>query len=182
MRCKKARVRQSGRNANTQADIVAKFNHSQPSFMGGTAKTAQAGALLSAMHPVNSRNIMKKPLATVLLGFSASTLADWPSKPVAMLVPRQAGDSTDLIARTLAPKLQEKLGGPTDAIFMNIRSGLANIRSGKVRALAIASDSRSPLPDVPTLKECGAKSVPVHSWQAFARRKQVIGEGGIKAD
>jgi tripartite-type tricarboxylate transporter receptor subunit TctC len=54
---------------------------------------------------------MKKTLlAFVLSGASVSAFA-WPDKPVTMIVPFPPGGSTDTIARILAPKLQEKLGG-----------------------------------------------------------------------
>jgi tripartite-type tricarboxylate transporter receptor subunit TctC len=60
---------------------------------------------------------------------------------------------------------------------MNINTGLPNIRAGKLRALAITSNKRSPLlPDVPTLEELGIKGVTVYSWQAFAAPK------GLPAD
>ena len=73
--------------------------------------------------------------------------------------------------------MTDLLGGQVDATFMNINTGLANIKAGKLRALAITSTKRSPLlPDVPTLEELGIKGVTVYSWQAFAAPK------GLPAD
>jgi tripartite-type tricarboxylate transporter receptor subunit TctC len=58
--------------------------------------------------------LMKKRnfLISCIAGFLTVTAAHaWPDKNVTLVVPFPPGGSTDLIARTLAPKLQEKLGG-----------------------------------------------------------------------
>ena len=71
-----------------------------------------------------------------------------------------------------APAMTDLLGGQVDATFMNINTGLPNIKAGKLRALAITSSKRSPLlPDVPTMEELGFKGVTVYSWQAVAAPK-----------
>jgi tripartite-type tricarboxylate transporter receptor subunit TctC len=76
-----------------------------------------------------------------------------------------------------APAMSDLLGGQVDATFMNINTGLPNIKAGKLRAIAITSARRSPLlPDVPTMDEAGVKGVVVTSWQAFAAPK------GLPAD
>jgi tripartite-type tricarboxylate transporter receptor subunit TctC len=76
-----------------------------------------------------------------------------------------------------APAMSDLIAGQVDATFMNINTGLPNIKGGKLRALAITSSKRSPLlPDVPTMDELGIKGVTVYSWQAFAAPK------GLPAD
>ena len=76
-----------------------------------------------------------------------------------------------------APAMTDLIGGQVDATFMNINTGLPQIKAGKLRALAITSNKRSPLlPDVPTMEESGVKGVTVYSWQAFA------GPKGLPAD
>jgi tripartite-type tricarboxylate transporter receptor subunit TctC len=75
------------------------------------------------------------------------------------------------------PAINDLLGGQVDAAFVNINSIIQQIKAGKVRALAISSDKRSPLlPDVATLQEQGVKGAEVQSWQAIAAPK------GIPAD
>ncbi len=76
-----------------------------------------------------------------------------------------------------APAMADLLGAQVDATFMNINTGITNIKGGKLRALAITSAKRSPLlPEVPTMDELGVKGVTVYSWQAFAAPK------GLPAD
>ena len=65
--------------------------------------------------------------------------------------------------------MSDLLGGQVDATFMNVNTGMQQIRSGKLKALAITSTKRSPLlPDVPTMDEAGVKNFTVYSWQAVA--------------
>lgn len=65
--------------------------------------------------------------------------------------------------------MTDLLGNQVESSFMNINTALPQVRSGKLRALAITSTKRSPLlPDVPTLDESGVKDVNVNSWQAVA--------------
>lgn len=75
------------------------------------------------------------------------------------------------------PAINDLLGAQVDAAFVNINSIIQHVKAGKVRALAISSDKRSPLlPEVPTLQEQGVKGAEVQSWQAVAAPK------GIPAD
>ncbi|TFZ07440.1 tripartite tricarboxylate transporter substrate binding protein [Ramlibacter henchirensis] len=67
------------------------------------------------------------------------------------------------------PAINDLLGAQVDAAFVNINSIIQHIKTGKVRALAISSEKRSPLlPELATLQEQGVKGAEVQSWQAVA--------------
>ena len=51
-------------------------------------------------------------LAGLALFFSAAAWAQYPARPIRMLVPNPPGGATDTLARVLAPKLGEALGQP----------------------------------------------------------------------
>jgi tripartite-type tricarboxylate transporter receptor subunit TctC len=76
-----------------------------------------------------------------------------------------------------APAITDLIGGHADASFQNINAVINHIKTGKLKALAITSEKRSPLlPQVPTLDESGIKDVNVYSWQGIAAPK------GLPAD
>jgi tripartite-type tricarboxylate transporter receptor subunit TctC len=54
---------------------------------------------------------MKKLLCGIASTLALTSALAWPTKTVTVVVPFPPGGSTDLIARTLLPKMQEKLGG-----------------------------------------------------------------------
>jgi tripartite-type tricarboxylate transporter receptor subunit TctC len=69
----------------------------------------------------------------------------------------QAGiDATHVPYKGTQPALTDVLGGRVPVMFDGVITSLPHIRSGKLRPLAVASLTRSPLlPDVPTMTEAG---------------------------
>lgn len=64
-----------------------------------------------------------------------------------------------------APAVTDLLGGQVDLSFATVGSVLQHIKSGKLKALAVASRQRSALlPDVPTFEETGVKGFVVDTW------------------
>ncbi len=61
--------------------------------------------------------------------------------------------------------MNDAVGGQVDAITDNLPSALAHIKAGKLRALAVLSEKRSPaLPDVPTYGELGFPQMGGGGW------------------
>ncbi|WP_156909240.1 Bug family tripartite tricarboxylate transporter substrate binding protein [Ottowia thiooxydans] len=71
-----------------------------------------------------------------------------------------------------APALQDLVGGQLPVAVLSPSLSLPYFRSGKLRPLAVSSDTRLPqLPDVPTLKELGFASTGVYAWQGLVAPK-----------
>ena len=67
-----------------------------------------------------------------------------------------------------APSMVDLIGGQLDVIFSNMPESIVHVKSGKLRALAIASAARHPLvPEVPTTAELGLPQLAVENWTAI---------------
>jgi len=68
-----------------------------------------------------------------------------------------------------APALNDIMAGRVDGTIDSLPALLAQVRGGKVKALAVSGRSRSPqLPDVPTLAESGFPDLVVNTWFGIA--------------
>lgn len=64
-----------------------------------------------------------------------------------------------------APALNDLLGGHVDMMFANTPDVLPHVKSGKLRAIALANDTRlESIPEVPTFKEAGVDNMNSNSW------------------
>jgi tripartite-type tricarboxylate transporter receptor subunit TctC len=72
---------------------------------------------------------------------------------------------THIPYRGAGPALNDVLGGQVQVFFDNLPSSLPHIQSGKLRALAVASEKRLPsLPQIPTFEEAGLPLVNDPAW------------------
>ena len=66
------------------------------------------------------------------------------------------------------PAMVDQIAGRVDFHFANATVALPQIQAGKVRALAITSDKRSPsMPGIPTMAEAGVPGFEASQWVGF---------------
>jgi tripartite-type tricarboxylate transporter receptor subunit TctC len=67
--------------------------------------------------------------------------------------------------RGAGPALTDVLGGSVPILWDNLSSSLPHIKSGKLKAIGLAYESRIPqLPDLPTFAELGLKNYEATTW------------------
>lgn len=64
-----------------------------------------------------------------------------------------------------APAMNDLIGGQIQLMFDNLASSLAQVRAGKIRALAVTTARRTPLaPELPTVAESGLAGFDISTW------------------
>jgi tripartite-type tricarboxylate transporter receptor subunit TctC len=67
--------------------------------------------------------------------------------------------------RGIAPAITDLMGGQTQAMFPGLAAALAQLKGGRMRALAVTGPKRHPLlADIPTLEESGFKGFDAVQW------------------
>jgi tripartite-type tricarboxylate transporter receptor subunit TctC len=73
--------------------------------------------------------------------------------------------------------MTDLIGGQVDLLFDQASSTVANIKSGKIRALAVAAKARqAALPDTPTFAEAGVKDFMIDNFTGL------VAPAGVPAD
>lgn len=71
--------------------------------------------------------------------------------------------------RGSAPAMTDTMGGQIQSLMESLPTALGNLRSGRLRPLAVSEAERSPiLPDVPTFAEAGLPGVVATNWFGFS--------------
>jgi tripartite-type tricarboxylate transporter receptor subunit TctC len=67
-----------------------------------------------------------------------------------------------------APAINDLIGGQIPLMFANLSAVIGNVRSGKLRALAVTSAQRAPAaPEIPTAAETGLPGFAAATWFAL---------------
>jgi tripartite-type tricarboxylate transporter receptor subunit TctC len=84
---------------------------------------------------MNRKNFLRTAVATLMLAAGAASAADWPTKPITLVVPFVAGGTTDIVARTVGQKLSEALKQP---VIIDNRAGAGGTVGAAIVAKAPA--------------------------------------------
>jgi tripartite-type tricarboxylate transporter receptor subunit TctC len=102
----------------------------------------------------------------------ASAGSGHPSHLAGVLLKKVSGvDMTHVPYRGGGPAISDLLGGQVQVLFSGFAQAVEHVRSGKLRALAVTTDTPSPaLPDIPTVGEI-VPGYEMSQWYAVGIRK-----------
>jgi tripartite-type tricarboxylate transporter receptor subunit TctC len=102
------------------------------------------------------------------LSYASSGAGSSPHLSAELLRARTGIDVVHVPYRGSAPAMADLIGGRVDFTIDNMPNVLAQVRGGKLRALAVTGTERDPaMPDVPTMAEAGVRNMEVYVWFGF---------------
>lgn len=126
-----------------------------PNVLVTSSKGAKTVAELVAM-------VRSKPNAT---NAASTGIGSTPHLTLELFKSMAKIDPTHVPFNGSGPAIADMLGGRLDFMFVNMPASLGHIKGGRIQALAVGSEKRSPqLPDVPTMEESGFKGFRSTSW------------------
>jgi tripartite-type tricarboxylate transporter receptor subunit TctC len=85
-----------------------------------------------------------------------------------LMVLRTGAPMAHIPYRGGGPAVTDVMGGQVPLLWVSIPAAAAQVKAGKLRALAVSTTKRSPaFPDVPTMQESGVPDFEVDSWYAM---------------
>jgi tripartite-type tricarboxylate transporter receptor subunit TctC len=85
-----------------------------------------------------------------------------------LMVLRTGAQMAHIPYRGGGPAVTDVIGGQVPLLWVSIPAAAAQVKAGKLRALAVSTVKRSPaFPDVPTMQEAGVADFEVDSWYAM---------------
>ncbi len=85
-----------------------------------------------------------------------------------LMVLRTGAPMAHIPYRGGGPAVTDVMGGQVPLLWVSIPAAAAQVKAGKLRALAVSTTKRSPaFPDVPTMQEAGVADFEVDSWYAM---------------
>ncbi len=99
--------------------------------------------------------------------YASAGIGSTPQLAFELLKLRTGVDITHVAYRGAAPAITALIAGEVDCTSLDVMVLLPQVREGRLRALAVASRTRSPaVPEVPTTAEAGLPDVVVENWYA----------------
>ena len=85
-----------------------------------------------------------------------------------LMVLRTGAPMAHIPYRGGGPAVTDVIGGQVPLLWVSIPAAAAQVKAGKLRALAVSTTKRSPaFPEVPTMQEAGVADFEVDSWYAM---------------